>query len=206
MSQAYDKTKLLEFYKHNAKQRNDHDLAAWKLIERQRFLEELITVKAKSILELGAGTGKDSLFFLKSGLRVEAVDMSPEMVRLCMEKGVSAHCLDLRDLAFPEASFDAIYSMNALLHIPKQELQGVLLGIKQILKPQGLFYLGLHGGFDFEGIWQQDIQEPKRFFSLFGDTHLLDTLRPHFELIYFRRVSTSRDFKTHYQSLILKKV
>ncbi len=63
MSQAYDKNKLLEFYKHNAKQRNDHDLPAWKLIERQRFLEELITVNAKSILELAAGTGKDSLFF-----------------------------------------------------------------------------------------------------------------------------------------------
>lgn len=206
MSHAYDKTKLLEFYKHNAKQRNEHDLADWKLTERQRFLEEIVTVNANSILELGAGTGKDSLFFLQSGLKVEAVDMSPEMVRLCIEKGIFAHCLDLRELGFPEASFDAIYSMNALLHIPKKELQEVLVSIKRILKPNGLFYLGLHGGFDFEGIWQQDIQEPKRFFSLFDDAHLLDTLRPYFDLIYFRRVSTSRDFKTHYQSLILKKM
>ncbi len=130
--------------------------------------------------------------------------MSPEMLRLCIEKGVCAHCLDLRELAFPEASFDAIYSMNALLHSPKNELVDVLVSIKRILKPQGLFYLGLHGGFDFEGIWQQDIHEPKRFFSPFRDTHLLDTLGPHFELVYFRNVTTSHDFKTHYQSLILK--
>ncbi|TMD70000.1 MAG: class I SAM-dependent methyltransferase [Chloroflexi bacterium] len=43
------------------------------------------------MLEIGAGTGNDSLFFRDNGLHVVCTDLSPAMVDLCTEKGLEAY-------------------------------------------------------------------------------------------------------------------
>lgn len=68
---------LGEFYDLDAPRRNNDEVHAWKRVERQRFLEELNAYGAKRLLELGAGAGKDSLFFKEQGLDVVATDLSP---------------------------------------------------------------------------------------------------------------------------------
>ncbi|MFZ6026907.1 MAG: class I SAM-dependent methyltransferase [Chloroflexota bacterium] len=73
------------------------------------------------------------------------IDLSPEMVRLCRQKGLATSVMDMAELDFSPASFGAI-AMNSLLHLPKTALPGVLRQIHRVLKPDGLFYLGVHGG------------------------------------------------------------
>lgn len=60
-------------------------------------------------------------------------------------------------------------AMNCLLHVPKAQPPGVLAEIKRVLKPGGLFYLGLYGGMSTDGIWEQDTFEPKRYFAMYPD-------------------------------------
>ena len=87
----------------------------------------------------------------------------------CRQKGLKAFERDFLHLGFPPASFDAVYAINCLLHVPKRELPAVLAAIRLVLKPGGLFFLGLWGGVDSEHIWEGDTYEPKRFFSLYTD-------------------------------------
>ena len=61
-------------YDGGAQERNQREKADWKLSERSAFLE-LIKEEGKSrLLEIGAGTGQDALFFKEGGLSVSATD------------------------------------------------------------------------------------------------------------------------------------
>src|SRR3954466_9620465 len=94
----------------------------FKLDERAAFLDRVRAIEAETLLEVGAGTGQDSLFFAEEGLDVTAVDQSPEMVDWCRAKGLRAYVRDVLHLGFEPDSFDAVYTMNCLLHVPNADL------------------------------------------------------------------------------------
>jgi SAM-dependent methyltransferase len=92
----------------------------WKLAERQAFLDRL--PPGSRLLEIGAGTGQDSLYFQQQGFGVVAADLSAAMVERCRAKGIEAHVMDFLHLDFPAGSFDAVFAMNCLLHVPNHDL------------------------------------------------------------------------------------
>src|SRR5690348_11795635 len=88
----------------------------WKLAERQAFGDRL--APGARLLEIGAGPGHDSTYFQDEGFAVVAADLSPAMVEICRSKGIEAHVMDFLHLDFPDGSFDAVFAMNCLLHVP----------------------------------------------------------------------------------------
>jgi SAM-dependent methyltransferase len=178
----------------------------WKVEERANFLKLVQARGKRSLLEIGAGTGRDSKFFQDAGLLVTCIDLSPELIKFCRQKGLSAHVMDMANLDFPPDSFEAVYALNSLLHIPNAEFRSVLENIKRVLTPAGLFYLGVYGGDEeFEGVWENDPYTPKRFFSFKTDETIQKTTTEVFELLYFKRIATSGKQLLHFQSLILEK-
>jgi len=199
------KNNLIESYNNHAQERDTYTMDAWKVEERANFLRLLQSKAKQSLLELGAGTGRDSSFFQDTGMNVICIDMSPEMVKLCRQKGLSAQVMDMTELGFPPNSFDAVYAVNSLLHIPKAEFRIVLENIKKVLRPAGLFYLGVYGSVEeFEGVWEQDAYNSKRFFSFFTDEGIQKTTSEIFELLYFKHIPVEGS-RPHFQSLILEK-
>ena len=195
---------LREAYDRNAALRNVGELALWKLEERRRFFELLRTREAHSLLEIGSGPGMTAAWFRDQGLAVTCVDLSPENVRLCQDKGLASSVMDVTSLEFSDASFDAVYTMNCLLHLPKPELPYALQEIHRILRPSGLAYVGVYGGRDSEGIWEGDEYEPKRFFSFHTDDAILAAVHPWFEVALFKRIECMSGVDLHFQSMILK--
>ena len=57
------KNDLREAYNKSAHQRDSVPMQDWKIEERSRFLSLLIQEKKEGLLEIGAGPGRDSLFF-----------------------------------------------------------------------------------------------------------------------------------------------
>ena len=119
-------------------------------------------------------------------------------------KGLAAHVMDMTKLNFPPNSFDGVYSLNSLLHIPKVEFPIVLENVKKVLKPTGLFYLGVYGGEEFEGIWELDLYNPKRFFSLHSDENIQKITSEVFDLLSFKKLNVASN-NSHFQALILRK-
>ena len=195
---------LILSYNRNAEGRNKSEIEDWKAIERAEFLALLQSERKQSLLEIGAGHGRDSKYFEENDFEVTCIDLSPEMVRLCQQKGLNARVMDMIDLDFPDNSFDAVYSLNSLLHLPKKELPTVLQNIRRVLKENGLFFMGVYGGYDFEGIWERDSYTPKRFFSFHSDEGLKQVVTERFTLLSFRQIS-SGDGDLHFQSLNLRK-
>lgn len=198
---------LRKSYGREARARDLNAVQPWKAEERRRFLRLLQNEGKSNLLELGAGPGKDGEFFQNNGLDVVCTDLSPEMVALCENKGLTARVMDLQHLDFPPATFDAVYTLNCLLHLSERELPAALRGILAVLKPDGLFYLGVYGGKNQEGVWEDNSYEPKRFFSFHTDERMREIVTGSFEVHAFRRtaLAATQAEGLHFQSMILRK-
>jgi len=196
--------RLRESYDRKADERDSRTAPGYELQERDAFLSLLQTEQKHSVLELGAATGADGKFFQQHGLDTVCIDLSSEMVRRCRSKGLRAHVMDLADLRFPPDSFDAVYAMNSLVHLPRTELPDVLREVSRVVKPRGLFYVGMYGGYAYEGTGDWDPYEPKRFFSFHTDEHLQRLLEQDFHVHSFRRIPHGWA-GLHFQSVVLRK-
>ena len=66
--------------------------------------------------------------------------------------------------------------------------------------------MGVHGGYDFEGVWEEDAYEPKRFFSFYDDEHLKEVLNKVFDINSFKQITPGdSNSDLHFQSLTLRK-
>ncbi|UBU13298.1 class I SAM-dependent methyltransferase [Nonomuraea gerenzanensis] len=206
MSTRYDEVigPLRAAYDGDVERRDSAGKSSWKLAEREAFLERLREHGGGRLLEVGAGTGQDSLYFQENGLEVVAVDLSPAMVNRCREKGLDARVMDFLGLDFAPASFDAVYAFNCLLHVPDRDLPAVLDAIRTVLRPGGLFFLGVYGGGGLtgEGTFEEDHHEPPRFFSFRDDERLRQFAREFFEIVDFHPVGENKD---RFQSLTLRR-
>lgn len=195
---------LRKAYDAKALERNISSIWPWKAEERERFLSEIKRAGKQRLLEIGCGTGRDSLFFQSKGFDVVCTDLSPENIALCRNKGLNAHVMDFLHLDFPPSSFDAVFALNCLLHVPKDLIHQTLRNIRRLLHPTGLFYLGVYGGHDREGVLDDDNYEPKRFFVSYTDIHIIQIVNEIFDVLYFRRIELESFKSVHFQSMILK--
>ncbi|WP_409343274.1 class I SAM-dependent methyltransferase [Paenibacillus sp. MBLB4367] len=198
------KRDLLESYDRNASLRDRSVLEKWKIDEMNMFLSYVGEEKRPSLLDFGAGAGHSGKFFQERGLDVTCADLSPEMVKACANKGLKARVSDFYSPGFEKGAFDAVWAMNSLLHVPKADLLTVLRGISRILKEDGLFYMGVYGGSNSEGVWEADTYEPKRFFAFYETEALKAKVGEVFDVVRADIVpieGTGPDF----QSFVLRK-
>lgn len=118
------------------------DDPALRLTCRQMFADRL---PGKQVLEIGCGPGIDAHFLHKMGLQVTATDYSPEFVRIVKERypNLKVRCMDMTQPDVPEGSFDGIYGFACFLHLPRDVADKTLRGLRRLLKPGGVLFLGL---------------------------------------------------------------
>lgn len=106
-----------------------------------------------TILDAGCGAGVPVTQWLSERFTVTGVDISPEQVRLARQLVPQATfvCQDMTTLDVPDASFDAICSFYAVIHIPREEHLPLLRDFHRMLKPGGFLLLGM-GSSDSPGI------------------------------------------------------
>lgn len=196
--------RLRRAYDRSAAERDAGGLPTWKITERADFLALLRAEGKHSLLEIGGGPGHFAAWFAAQGLDVIMTDLSPEMARLARAKGVDARVMDFRRLDFPPASFDAIFALNCLLHVPSTELPAVLAELRRVLRPDGLFFYGVYGGYSFEGVWPEDRHDPQRYFVFYPDNELRRRVASLFDEVSFRAIPLEAEERGHFQSLILR--
>jgi SAM-dependent methyltransferase len=180
-------------YDRGAENRDVGTKAPWKLAERAAFLHRIRSAGMQRLLEIGAGTGQDSAFFRDGNLEVIATDLSQAMIDRCRAKGLDARVMDFMSLDFPPGSFDAVYAMNCILHVPNADLPAVLDRTCGVLRPGGLLFVGVYGGESREGPSETDSHEPKRFFAARTDEELQAFVASRFEIVVFHSVELTSD-------------
>ncbi|MBP5357495.1 MAG: methyltransferase domain-containing protein [Clostridia bacterium] len=104
----------------------------------------------EKIMDLGFGSGRDSLFFKSRGLQVTAIDPTEEFCIRAKELGIEdVRCTSAQELDF-NGEFDAIWACASLLHVPSKELKDVFKRCYKALDSAGIMYCSFKYG-EFEG-------------------------------------------------------
>lgn len=126
------------------------------------------------VLDGGCGPGIKSAYLLRRGLRVVGIDFAPRMIEIAREQAPSGdfRVLDLSEIHHLSETFDGIYLQAALLHIPRQEVPGILDACTAKLHPGGVLYIAVKEKKvdrpDEEIRQEDDYGSPyERFFSYF---------------------------------------
>lgn len=121
------------------------------------------------ILDLGCGSGRDTLAFKRKGYRVEALDYSKELVVLASQQtGQQVRLESFYDFS-DQSRFDGIWACASLLHCERNQLPNVMQRIVKALKPNGIGYMSFKYG-------NQDREKDGRSFTDLNEQQVEDLL------------------------------
>ena len=108
------------------------------------FLEHLPSTAR--ILDLGCGSGRDTLAFKNKGYQVDAIDYSEELVKKATQlTGIPVRLQSFYEIDADQA-YDGIWACASLLHCERSRLTEVLEKMVQALKPNGVIYMSFKYG------------------------------------------------------------
>jgi len=130
------------------------------------FIQNL---KGQKILDIGCGPGRDAKYFSEHDLEVTGIDLTFNFVKMASQNVPNAKFMqmDMRNLDFPENSFDGIWACASFLHVPKEDAKNTLLGFRKILKPAGLIYLSVKQGNEEKFVEKDEYKGRTKFFAFY---------------------------------------
>lgn len=115
------------------------------------FFEKDLSKEAKRIMDLGFGSGRDSLYFKSNGYNVTSIDPTKEFCIKAKELGLDdVRCITAQEISDID-EYDGIWACASLLHVPSSELNDVFIRCYKALKKNGIMYCSFKYG-EFEGI------------------------------------------------------
>ena len=123
--------------------RESGDDLDWEGLWTRPFLAPLREAGARTVLELGCGTGNDAARLAGEGYSVTAIDLSGEAIGHARARFGSVARFEVADmtkpLPFTDGEFDAVMSNVAVHMFPDRETRAVFAEVKRHARPGGLF-------------------------------------------------------------------
>lgn len=107
---------------------------AYRLIQKKRL---------RTLLDVGAGHGRDALYFAKKGLDVTAIDFSKSGIDALKKSNskINAKQIDIRKMQFPKETFDVIYAHLSLHYFNDRETARIFQNLRMSLRKGGLMFV-----------------------------------------------------------------
>ena len=121
------------------------------------------------ILDIGCGSGRDSFWFVENGYEYLGIDGSASMIKLAKKNNPKARfkLKNFFELFSRGRNFDGFWAAASLLHVPKNQILGLLKTIKSQIKPGGIGFISLKEGIgEKEEVWTGT--DLKRFFVYYS--------------------------------------
>lgn len=166
----------IEFYNKNAEEFYNGTVNADMSATCDKFLKYI--KHGGRILDVGCGSGRDSLYFLKRGYEVVSVDASEKMVESSsLLTGQKTILMRFDEIRF-ENEFDGIWACASLLHVPKSDIEDILRKLVKGLKTEGILFASFKYG-------NNEVIRDERLFNSYDEEGLQGLLRstPELKLI-----------------------
>ena len=165
--------------------------------EIRLFVKEL--PKNSSVLDVGCAGGRDSKFFSDSGLRVTGIDLCKRFLDEAKKRVPDGLFLkkDLLLLNFKKESFDGIWASAVLLHVEKRDLLKVLNDLNNLLKSNGVIFIGVKQGVGERSVIDKLSDGQSRYFSFYSKKEIENCVQDSgFSIIYskIRDDDTGRNY------------
>ena len=155
----------LDYYNKNSEEYFNSTLNVDMTNTYKAFLKLL--PKDGKILDLGCGSGRDSMNFIKLGYEVTAVDGAKELAkRASVLLGKEVIVSTFEELELKE-KFHGIWACASLLHIKREDLKIVLNNLYNNLDDKGVFYMSFKYG------EKEYVDDKNRYFNCFTDESII---------------------------------
>ena len=155
----------LDYYNKNSEEYFNSTLNVDMTNTYKEFLK--LVPEGGKILDLGCGSGRDSMNFIKLGYEVTAVDGSKELAKKAsalLGKEVIASTFEELEL---KEKFHGIWACASLLHIKREDLKIVLNNLYNNLDDKGVFYMSFKYG------EKEYVDDKNRYFNCFTDESII---------------------------------
>jgi ubiquinone/menaquinone biosynthesis C-methylase UbiE len=143
------------------------------------------------LLEIGSGSGREAIEWVRMGYRYTGIDPSAALIRIAKqtEPAGSYYHTSVYEMPFAPHTFDAFSSWALLPHIPKERVGMALKAIRKVLKPTAAGFIGMREG-------HGESQEPGtgRWFSYYSEGEFKQILQKQgFEIVTHGRKPSRAD-------------
>ena len=155
----------LDYYNKNSEEYFNSTLNVDMTNTYKEFLK--LVPKDGKILDLGCGSGRDSMNFMKLGYEVTAVDGAKELAKkasVLLGKEVIVSTFEELEL---KEKFHGIWACASLLHIKREDLKTVLNNLYNNLDDNGVFYMSFKYG------EKEYVDDKNRYFNCFTDESII---------------------------------
>ncbi|MEA1974439.1 MAG: class I SAM-dependent methyltransferase [Bacillota bacterium] len=155
------------------------------------------------ILDLGCGSGRDSLYFHNKNYKVTSVDGSNEMIKYCetILKNKIIHST-FKDFN-ASYKFDGIWACASLLHVKKENIKNIIFKYISFLNIEGIFFISFKDR-------DTDFSKDGRDFTCFSKYSLENLLKQfdNIKILEFVETTDVRDNREDEKwiSVIFKKI
>ena len=155
----------LDYYNKNSEEYFNSTLNVDMTNTYKEFLK--LVPEGGKILDLGCGSGRDSMNFIKLGYEVIAVDGAKKLAKKAsalLGKEVIASTFEELEL---KEKFHGIWACASLLHIKREDLKIVLNNLYNNLDDKGVFYMSFKYG------EKEYVDDKNRYFNCFTDESII---------------------------------
>ena len=155
----------LDYYNKNSEEYFNSTLSVDMTNTYKAFLK--LVPKGGKILDLGCGSGRDSMNFMKLGYEVTAVDGAKELAKkasVLLGNEVIVSTFEKLEL---KEKFHGIWACASLLHIKREDLKTVLNNLYNNLEDNGVFYMSFKYG------EKEYVDDKNRYFNCFTDESII---------------------------------
>ena len=155
----------LDYYNKNSEEYFNSTLNVDMTNTYKEFLK--LVPEGGKILDLGCGSGRDSMNFVKLGYEVTSVDGAKELAKkasVLLGKEVIVSTFEELEL---KEKFHGIWACASLLHIKREDLKIVLNNSYNNLDDKGVFYMSFKDG------EKEYVDDKNRYFNCFTDESII---------------------------------
>ena len=155
----------LDYYNKNSEEYFNSTLNVDMTNTYKAFLK--LVPKGGKILDLGCGSGRDSMNFIKLGYDVTSVDGAKKLAKkasVLLGKEVIVSTFEELEL---KEKFHGIWACASLLHIKREDLKTVLNNLYNNLDDNGVFYMSFKYG------EKEYVDDKNRYFNCFTDESII---------------------------------
>lgn len=168
------------------------------------FVTLLMREGRRRLIDVGAGPGLDAQAFTNSGIDVVGLDLTPAHGAAMAQRRIPAVVASLYQPPFGPGSFDAVWTMSTLVHVPDSRLDEALAAVIGLARAGAPVGIGTWGGFDFEGVHETGDIRPYRFFALRNHDRMRAVLARHASVDRFDVTRPAPDSDWEYQFAVVR--
>jgi SAM-dependent methyltransferase len=157
---------LRSYYEEEARLRLREPPTGRRVELRDEFVALLHAQGRRSIIDFGAGPGRDAEAFVAAGLDVVGLDLAHANGVLAAERGACVVQASVGAPPFRPGSFDAGWCMSTLMHLRQDDVPGTLSAMTAVLRRGAPLVIGVWGGEQGDILAGTPLAGLQRLFSL----------------------------------------